>query len=93
MAQDEGDDGRMWRRSWFPLLRLHGAEVLAVDCVDPGGRVWIVRWEADEIGPVAPDLATLLNRSTDRMRAYDVTTSDGGFALELPPDDPPSGWY
>lgn len=93
IAKSGGDGDRIWRESWFPVLLLGGAEVLAVDSADAHGEVWIVRWEADKIAPIAPDLAALLQRATDRMRNYRVSTAEDGFTLVLPPSDPAEGWY
>jgi hypothetical protein len=53
-------------------------------CATAAGEVWLVLWEADEIRPAAPDLATFFDRAADRMREAGVEAGDGGYSLEIP---------
>jgi hypothetical protein len=59
-------------------------EAIVVDCATAAGEVWLVRWEADEIRPAAPDLATFFDRAAERMREAGVVAGDGGSSLEIP---------
>jgi hypothetical protein len=51
-------------------------------CATAAGEVWLVRWEADEIRPAAPDLATFFDRAA--VREAGVEAGDAGYSLEIP---------
>jgi predicted Zn-dependent protease with MMP-like domain len=84
-AADLDETGDMWRESWFPVLSMWADEVIVVDCATAAGEVWLVRWEADEIRPAAPDLATFFDRAAVREAGVEAGRR------RLLPGDPGAG--
>lgn len=86
IADGEEGGGEMWRPQWVQVFDHLYDEVFAVDCSD--GTVWYVWWEADEIYPVAPNLATFLDTAARAAEQDDIRYQLDGDYFETPNGDP-----
>ncbi len=76
----------LWRPAWFPVLQMHPDENVVIDCSsDQEGEMWVVRWEATEIRPSAPNMETFFDRAVNLMREVSIGVSEQGYHLVRPP--------
>ena len=75
-------DLELWRPTWVQVFDDDDVEIFITDCAT--GVIWYAWWEADELHPVAPDLATFLSRAAEAADRDDVRYQSDGDYFETP---------